>query len=286
VGECVVDASVNLVRRRPALTQAQRRLTVVLAGSILFHLAILSPLALRFFEPDEPRLIDEYEMPIYLEIEPRPLLRGETARTPRPISQPSDTSPAMGQARADPRTSRGPQGQTGAAPSATSPRIVGGAAGSAPAASSADAWQVNPETMRAAVARSLRLGAAGCRAMDGRLTPTEQQLCDERFNEAAGRAGPLGPRTLNASEARREAGFARDGARALAEYERQRRPLSGGVGIVGPGECPGSNLGAGCAGAHLDPAIRQGATSVGNPGLGSNQRAPSRPPMRPIPGQE
>jgi hypothetical protein len=118
--------------------------------------------------------------------------------------------------------------------------------------------------------------------MDGRLSAGEQALCDERFNEAAARAGPPGPRTLNASEARREAGFARDGAQALAQYEARRRPLSGGVGIVGPGDCPGSNLGLGCAGAHLDPALRQGATTVGNPGLRSNDTIP----MRPIPGQE
>ncbi len=118
--------------------------------------------------------------------------------------------------------------------------------------------------------------------MDGRLSPGEQALCDERFNEAAGRAGPLGPRTLTPGEARREAQFARDGARALAQYEARRAPLAGGVGIVGPGDCPGSNLGVGCAGAHLDPAMRQGATTVGNPGMRSNDLTP----MRPIPGSE
>jgi len=285
-GDCVVDASLSLVRRQPKFGPAQRRRAALIAGSIAFHVAILAPLAMRWFEPPMPRLDEDPDVPIYLEIEPRPLLRGETARMPKPIAQAASTAPAMGQARSDPSALPRTQGQTEAPPSAPNPRITAGAANNPSAASAADAWQVTPETMRAAVARSLRLGAAGCRAMDGRLTQAEQQVCDERFNEAAGRAGPLGPRTLNASEARREAGFARDGARALAEYERQRRPLSGGVGIVGPGECPGSNLGAGCAGAHLDPAIRQGATSVGNPGLGSNQRAPSRPAMRPIPGQE
>jgi len=92
--------------------------------------------------------------------------------------------------------------------------------------------------------------------MDGRLNPGEQALCDDRFNAAAGRAGPLGPRTLNASEARREAGFARDGAQALAEYEARRRPLSGGVGIVmSSPDCVGGNLRSTCAGAHLRPGF-------------------------------
>ena len=44
--------------------------------------------------------------------------------------------------------------------------------------------------------------------------------------------------------------FAREGARRLAEWEARRRPLSGGVGVVGPADCVGSNFGTGCAGAH------------------------------------
>ena len=47
----------------------------------------------------------------------------------------------------------------------------------------------------------------------------------------------------------------------MQRYEAQRRPLSGGVGVMPPQECPGSNFGVGCAGAHLDPSMRQGATT-------------------------
>ncbi|MDI6623150.1 MAG: hypothetical protein QME55_00335, partial [Brevundimonas sp.] len=59
----------------------------------------------------------------------------------------------------------------------------------------------------------------------------------------------------------RDARFAREGARALAGYEARRRPLSGGIGVVGPQEGPGSNFGMGVAGAHLDPSLRPDSTS-------------------------
>lgn len=276
----MVDVALGETRRRRSLGLSRRQRVVVLAGSVVAHIAILTPLALRFFEePLVPQVV-AFDDPIFLDIEPRPLLPGETARV-RPASAATEAAPVPGDVSRERQTAPTTPNPTETAPSRPAPRIAAGAPPSAPPAP-ADAWRLTPENQRAAVARSLRTGAAGCRAMDGRLTASEQQLCDDRFNEAAGRAGPLGPRTLNAAEARREAGFARDGARALAQYEARRRPLSGGVGIIGPGDCPGSNLGVGCAGAHLDPAIRQGATTVGNPGLGSNDPAP----MRPIPGQE
>jgi hypothetical protein len=56
------------------------------------------------------------------------------------------------------------------------------------------------------------------------------------------------------------------GAAAIARYEAQRAPLSGGGGNVGPADCVGSNLGMGCAGAHLPSVpntdMRQGADSL------------------------
>ncbi|AQR62394.1 hypothetical protein BZG35_12620 [Brevundimonas sp. LM2] len=254
----------------------------MLAGSVVFHIAILTPLALRFFEePLVPRRDEDPAIPIYLDIEPRPLLPGEVARTRVPVARPAGPVAPLDQVRAGQSILPGTQRRTEETPSTPAPRIAAGAPASAPAAP-ADAWRLTPESQSAAVARSLRTGAAGCRAMDGRLTASEQQLCDDRFNAAAGQAGPLGPRTLNAAEARREAGFARGGAQALAQHAARRRRLSGGVGILGPGDCPGSNLGVGCAGAHLDPAIRQGATTTANPGLGSNDQTP----MRPIAGQD
>lgn len=274
----MADAALSIAKASGLTDPAGRRRAAILAGSIAFHALVLSPLAFRLLEPTEVPAFDPAPLPIYVEMEPRPLLEGETAREPS-FARAADTAPALSAAT---RSERVPTlDDEDDVPAPPSPRAVAAApAGSPPAPE--DAWTVTPETTRAAVARSLRTGPSGCRIMDGRLNPGEQALCDERFNEAAGGAGPLGPRTLTPGEARREAQFARDGARALAQYEARRRPLAGGVGIVGPGDCPGSNLGAGCAGAHLDPALRQGATTTVNPGLGSNDLTP----MRPIPGQE
>ncbi|WP_269514227.1 hypothetical protein [Brevundimonas subvibrioides] len=248
----MVDASLSFARRRPTFGPVQRRRAALLAASVLFHIAILTPLALRFFEkPLAPRdLVDD--SPIFLQMEPRPLLPGEVARIPASASARTEPTPTLGDVTAERSSAPAAPGQSGARPSPLSPRIAAEAPADAPP-TTVDPWQVTPETMRAAVARSIRLGAAGCRAMDGRLSASEQQLCDDRFNAAAGRAGPLGPRTLNASEARREAQFARDGAAALARYDSLRggRP---GVGIVGASpECVGGNLRGTCAGALLPP---------------------------------
>lgn len=276
----MADAAFSIAKMSRLAGPAGRRRALVLGASLAFHALILVPLALRLFETTNVPAFDTRPPPIYLELEPRPLLAGETARQPTFARAPLDeTAPARSAARVSERVPTLKDDED--LPTAPAPRIAATAPAGSPPAGDA-AWRVTGESLGAAVARSLRTGAAGCRMMDGRLSPGEQALCDERFNEAAGRAPPLGPRTLNASEARREAQFARDGARALAGYEARRRPLSGGVGIVGPGDCPGSNLGAGCAGAHLDPALRQGATTVGNPGLGSNDLTP----MQPVPGSE
>ncbi|MBX9616445.1 MAG: hypothetical protein K2X25_12685 [Caulobacteraceae bacterium] len=264
------------------LSPSGRRNVGVFALSVLFHAAVLTPIGLGLFSAPPERIVVP-SPPLFVEMEPRPLLSGETARVPAPAASPAtrEPAPALGETLPSLPRPRLRDEEDEDGPSAPAPRPGTPAPPGAPSAPTG-AWTVTPEGIAAAVGRSLRTGPAGCRTMGGRLSPGEQALCDDRFNEAAGRAGPLGPRTLNASEARREAGFARDGARALAQYEARRRPLSGGSGIVGPGDCPGSNLGAGCAGAHLDPAIRQGATTVANPGLGSNDPNP----MRPIPGQE
>jgi len=280
----VSNDGISIADWHPFADRTGRRRTAVIAASVILHAVVLAPLALGLFADRSP-VPDIVSAPVFVEMEPRPLLAGETARVPMPSSAAArDTRPILGETAVAPVRDR-TRNDEDDPPTAPSPRI-GVAPGAGAPTAPPDAWQVTPESMAAAVGRTMRTGPGGCRIMDGRLSPGEQALCDERFNEAAGRAGPLGPRTRTASEARRDAQFARDGAAALAQYEARRRPLSGGVGIVGPGDCPGSNLGVGCAGAHLDPAIRQGATTVGNPGLGANDRLPTRPPMRPIPGNE
>lgn len=261
---------------------ADRRRAALLAGSVVLHAAVLAPLALGLFTDDPPVFTDPFDTPLFVEMEPRPLLAGETAREPEfAASEAREAVPTLGETLPSIARDRLREKDEEDRPTAPVPRIAGHPL-VAPPPVSADPWQVQPEGMAAAVGRSMRTGAGGCRIMDGRLSEAEQRLCDERFNEAAARARPLGARTLTPSEQRREAQFARDGAAAIAQYEARRRPLAGGVGIVGPGDCPGSNLGVGCAGAHLDPAIRQGATTVGNSGM----RQEREDAMRPIPGQE
>jgi hypothetical protein len=278
----VANGGLTLASWRPWADRGDRRRAALLTASLILHAAVLVPLAVGLFEVERAGFPDLTSPPVFVELEPRPLLAGETARAPTPSSAAArELAPALGEAAPSLVAPRLRDEDDEDRPTAPNPRIGAAAPPGTPPAP-ADPWRVTPESMAGAVARSMRTGAGGCRIMDGRLNAGEQALCDERFNEAAGRAGPLGPRTLTPSEQRRDAQFARDGARALAQYEARRRPLSGGVGIVGPGDCPGSNLGVGCAGAHLDPAIRQGATTVANPGLGSNDPEP----MRPIPGNE
>lgn len=260
---------------------ADRRRAAILVGSVALHAALLAPLALGLLTRALPVFTDPFDTPIFVEIEPRPLLAGETAREPEfAASEAREAVPTLGETIPSIARDRLREKDDEDRPTPPNPRVGHPLVGPPPA--SADPWQVQPESMAAAVGRSMRTGAGGCRIMDGRLSEAEQRLCDERFNEAAGRAGPVGPRTLTPSEQRREVQFARDDARAIAQYEARRRPLAGGVGIVGPGDCPGSNFGVGCAGAHLDPAIRQGATTVGNPGM----RQERDNAMLPIPGQE
>jgi hypothetical protein len=243
--------------RSPAARRSSSRRAAILAGSILFHAAVLTPLAIGLFAGDRPVFTEAPDVPIFVEMEPRPLLEGETVREPTLASVAArETVPLLGEAVPTVNRDRTrEEDEEDDRPTVPAPRI-GSSPLVGPPPASADPWQVNPESMAAAVGRSMRTGAGGCRTMDGRLSASEQQLCDERFNAAAGRAGPLGPRTLTPSEQRRDAQFARDGAAALAQYEVQRRPLSGGPGItLASPDCPGGNLRGSCAGAHLRPGF-------------------------------
>ena len=149
-------------------------------------------------------------------------------------------------------------------PSAPAPRVAAPAPG-APTAGAAgvpgvsDAWRFTPGSQAERNARALRTSPAGCRSA-AILTQGEQAICDERFNARATEGAARGA-ISGTGNAARDARFAREGAREMQRYEAQRRPLSGGVGVMPPQECPGSNFGVGCAGAHLDPSMRQGATT-------------------------
>lgn len=222
-----------------------------LAASIAIHAVGLTLLAMRTL-PAEP--VPGAEQVVFLEIEPRPLLPDEPIRVPRPAQETTEVRTASGGATApaNPSVSEDPQQR----PEPPSPRLAAPVAGSPPPE---DSWTVRPQTLGQRIGRGLRTRSPGC-ALRETLTPSERALCDDRFGERAAAARPI----QGSGNPERDAAFAAEGARALARYEARRRPLSGGVGVVGPGDCPGSNLGAGCAGAHLPPDLRQGASTTHN----------------------
>lgn len=236
----------------------RRRGAAILAGSAVFHVAVLSLIGLGLVDA---RLVPPPAdvTPIFVQMEPRPLLEGETARVPSPArTQATETRALTGATSEliDPRK----RDEDDDTPSPPAPRIAAGGSGATgPAGSAApgaaNPWTYRPETQAAAVSRSLRTGTGGCRIMDGHLSASEQALCDDRFQAGAieaARRHPLGARTQTASEQRRNEEFARQGAAALQRYEEMRRPLSGGVGIgLASPDCPGGNLAGSCAGAHL-----------------------------------
>ena len=236
----IFDLRLPVRWRKPAL----------IAVSVVAHLVVLGALAANTFHlkplQSEPPLI-------WLDIEPRPLLPNETPRA-RPAAAaaaarqfetvPDRTGRASVSIR-DPRLDDEDDDDT-----APNPRMALSAPG-APTAGTEDPWRYRPETMAGAVGRSLRNSPIGCDMRDGRMSAAEQQLCDDRFNARAGMARPI----TGTDNPERDARFAAEGARALDQYERRRRPLAGGTGVVGPADCVGSNFGTGCAGSHIDPSL-------------------------------
>lgn len=227
------------------------RRPVLIAVSVLAHVVVLGLLATNSFHlkplQSEPPLI-------WLDIEPRPLLPDETPRA-RPAAAAAARQVETAPDRTGRASLRDPRLDDEEDETTPAPRMATSTPG-AGLPGTEDPWAYRPETMTGAVARSLRTSPIGCDMRDGRMSAAEQQLCDDRFNERAGRARPIG----GTGNPERDARFAREGAAALAQYEARRRPLSGGTGVVGPGDCPGSNFGAGCSGAHIDPSLQPDST--------------------------
>ena len=293
MSDIAVHARARGLADRPPPRPLNRWWVASFAGSLALHGAILAALALRLFEPERVDPTVPPDAPIFIEIEPRPLLEGERARLPAPATATSaapETRPLTGPTvifRAPAVTPRDEEDDE-ALPSPPAPRLSPGPSGPAatgtPSAAASGAWQVQQEGMSARVGRAMRLGAGGCRIMDGRLNPTEQAICDEDFNAAAAAARPVGPRTLTPGEARREARFAQEGAAALARYDARRAPLRAGVGVVTSGEGVGGNFGIGAAGAHLAPQFRDGADNLlrqDSNKLGGPRRLPGVTPPPP-----
>jgi len=128
-----------------------------------------------------------------------------------------------------------------------------------------DAWTVNPNDRANAMSRVLRQGLIGC-STPQQLSTAERANCREDAMRRGLNAAPI----TGTGNPERDAAFARQGAARLAEWEQRRRPLSCGVGVVGPADCVGSNFGTGCAGSYLPsvPSVdmRQGAESTINRG--------------------
>ena len=244
--------------RRPALVGASVAVHALVLGYMAFQ-TIHDP---RRYGEDGP-IPDPFPFnrPILVEIEPRPLLRGETART-RPTPRPDSLIDTLRDAGTRLTETAGATGSADAGetdrPSPPAPRFAPGGqpAVAPPADVGAGVWQVRPETLGDRVWRGMRGRPPGC-ASPELLSRAERVICDDRFGERAAAAPPIS----GSGDAARDDRFAREGRRALAEYENRRRPLAGGVGVVGPQDGPGSNFGIGVAGAHLDPALRPDSTS-------------------------
>lgn len=230
------------------------RRPVLVGISFVAHVVVLGVLASGTFHlkpaPAAPPLI-------WVDIEPRPLLPNETPR-PRPAAAAASArqlETARDLAGNASLALRDPRRDDEEDENAPTPRMAQNPGAGQPGTE--DPWRYRPESMAGAIGRSLRTSPIGCDMRDGRMTAAEQQLCDERFNARAGVARPI----TGTDNPERDARFAREGAQALAQYERRRRPLAGGTGVVGPADCVGSNFGTGCAGSHIDPSLSPESTT-------------------------
>ena len=235
-------------------SRAERwRKPAVVAVSVGLHALVLGYVGLRSMGLDVgPRPV---ERTIYVELEPRPLLPGEVARVRPPPDRPDASPQALpdsGAATVQTSPFRRPEDEE----DRPAPRLAAPGAPAPPAEVGTASWQVRPGTTGDQVGRGLRTSPVGC-ANPRLLSPAERAVCDDRFGARAAAAAPI----EGTGNPERDARFAREGARALAEYEARRRPLSGGTGTVGVQEGPGSNFGRGVAGAHLDPALRPDSTA-------------------------
>lgn len=247
----------SAVTRLRSLAMRNRTLTAVMGGSLILHAAVLVLIGMRtgldmsgYTAPPQP---------LFVRIEPRPLMPGETVRQPQVtvIEEPQEAPALTREIRAravreqDDEEEERRRLEALRLPVRPSPSDQG----------VEPQWRVAPEASGDRVARALRSSGLACSRPRNEMTPAESAACDDRF---AGSAD--GPAIRGTGDAGRDAAFERQGRANRAQWEAQRAPLSGGVGVVGPGDCVGSNLGMGCAGAHLPDVpgvdMRQGAETT------------------------
>jgi len=249
---------------------------VIVAVSLLGHAAIFSYLGLRSMGLTIPDLL-ESDPVIYVQMEPRPLLAGEVARVRPPPERAQDiAAPALPNSATAARDLpfRDPT-EDDDIPAPPAPRLGTVAPGAPAPPPGVEGWSVRPETLGDRVGRGLRTRGPGCNS-PALLSAAERAICDDRFGQRAGAAPPV----AGTGNPERDARFAREGAQRLADYDRRRLPLSGRPGVILSDDCGGSNqsnLGLGCAGAHLDPEFRQDREAALNQGLGTDRSNPTAP---------
>ncbi|MBB3870788.1 hypothetical protein [Brevundimonas mediterranea] len=232
---------------RPNPRRPDWRKAGLATASVAINTALIAALSLTALGI-EGRDIVAAPPPIYLDIEPRPLLPDERPRVPT-VTRPEVAPVAAAASNASPAPSvRAPETEALPRPAPLRPRLAAPAPPGAPPP--ADVWRVDPANRSGAMARSLRQGLPGCASPD-LLNDAERRHCRDEFARRGENAAPI----TGSGNPQRDAAFAREGARRLAEWEAKRRPLSGGVGVVGPADCVGSNFGTGCAGAQLNPSL-------------------------------
>ncbi|MEH6666036.1 MAG: hypothetical protein V7678_14385 [Brevundimonas sp.] len=231
-----------------------RTLFGVVAASLVLHGLVLVMVGLRA-GPEMSGRAGPPE-PLFIQIEPRPLMAGETVREApvTVIEEPSDAPALAREIRA-----RALRDETEDEEERRRLEALRRPERPAPADQDVEPrWQVGSDEAGDRVARALRASGLACSRPRNEMTPAERAACEDRF------AGPGdAPVIRGTGDPERDEAFARQGRANIARYEAQRAPLSGGTGVVGPGDCPGSNLGMGCAGAHLRDVpgvdMRQGA---------------------------
>lgn len=232
--------------------------------SVVINTALIAFLSVSALGIDGPKVVSE-PPPIYVDITPRPLLPDERPRTPVQTPPASDVATTASRDARLTVSSPAPAQDTpqDVRPAPLRPRIAAPSPSGAPAPP--DAWTVNPNDRANAMSRTLRQGLIGCTTPQ-QLSTAERANCRDEAERRGRNAAPI----TGTGNPERDAAFAREGARRLAEWEQRRRPLSGGVGVVGPADCVGSNFGTGCAGALLPSVpgvdMRQGAESTINRG--------------------
>lgn len=210
---------------RALLAPSQSRRAGVLAGSVILHGAVLA-LASANLVMDRSAPPQIHDRPIFLDIQPRPLFRGEMTRPAvSPVASPLEapTRPtgrgAIGEeVRETPRIP--------APPSAAPPEIVastGSGSGSGRPLPTAPAWR---EDVCRDLSNFAAWEAADCRTRGP--TPAQALGSDEAARTAAAEER-VGRRSGSASERRRDEGFARQAAanEAWRAYVRDEGPYPG-----------------------------------------------------------